>query len=90
MNATEALEKRIDELCAENERLRQASEYEKMEAFVRLLAKIEALKLLCRDMLTCINHACYCEFCPMFVSEDMNERRCIADIMARMHELGIR
>ncbi len=26
------------------------TEYEKMEEYVRLLAKIEALKLLCRDM----------------------------------------
>lgn len=59
---------RIDELEAENARLRE----------------------LVRDMRTCIGHACMCEFCPLFVTEeDMDEPMCIADIKAHMRELGI-
>ena len=55
----------------------------------RLQAENAKLRELVWDMRTCIDHACMCEFCPLFVSEDMNERRCIADMRARMRELGL-
>ena len=54
-----------------------------------LKAENAKLRELVWDMRTCIDHACMCEFCPLFVSEDMNERRCIADMRARMRELGL-
>lgn len=50
----------------------------------------ERLRQLVLDMRTCIDHACMCEFCPLFItSEDMDERRCIADMKAHMRELGV-
>ena len=127
MTGTEALERRIDELCAEVERLRQDNaklrgfwthdgtwhvelprlsegiavttpderDREVRTAMVwRYVREDEAendrLRELVRDMRTCIDHACMCEFCPLFVTEeDMGERRCIADMKAHMRELGV-
>lgn len=96
MDARETQERRIDELCRENEQLRQQvasiigrsfRTADKMDCLDTENAK---LRQLVRDMRTCIAHACMCEFCPLFVTEeDMAERRCIADIKARMRELGV-
>ena len=63
--------------------------YAMYAAGVKMDAENAELRKLVRDMRTCIDHACYCEFCPLFVSEDMNERRCIADVKAHMRELGL-
>lgn len=54
-------------------------------------AEAENTKLqeLMQDMHTCIKHACLCDFCPLFVAEDMDETRCIADMDSRMRELGV-
>jgi hypothetical protein len=77
-----SLRDRAQELQAENAKLRGARDvWQENDAKLRELV---------RDMRTCIVHACMCEFCPLFVTEeDMGERRCIADIKARMRELGI-
>ncbi len=89
----EALCARIDELCAEVERLRQENQSIGMAAYelgrAGLADENERLRGLVRDMRTCIDHACMCEFCPLFASEDIGEPRCIADVKARMRELGI-
>lgn len=45
------------------------------------------LRELIKLMQICIEHACMCDFCPLFVSEDMDEQRCIAEIDSRMREL---
>lgn len=88
MTATEALERRIDELCVENERLRKDNA--KLRGARDVWQENDAkLRELVRDMRTCIVHACMCEFCPLFISEDMDERRCIADMKAHMRELGV-
>ena len=95
MTATEALERRIDELCAENERLREqvasliGRSFRTADKMNCLNIENAKLRELVRDMRTCIDHACMCEFCPLFISEDMDERRCIADVKARMRELGV-
>lgn len=47
------------------------------------------LRELIRLMRICIEHACMCDFCPLFVSEDMDELRCTAKIDSRMRELGV-
>lgn len=51
--------------------------------------KVENAKLreLIKLMQICIEHACMCDFCPLFVSEDMDEQRCIAEIDSRMRAL---
>lgn len=96
MTATEALERRIDELCRENERLRQqvasiiGRSIRTADKMYCLDTENAKLRELVRDMRTCIDHACMCEFCPLFVTEeDMGERRCIADVKTRLRELGI-
>ena len=110
MDAREILERRIDELCLENGRLRgqvarltsrSIRTADKMDCLETENAKLRGardvwqendakLRELVRDMRTCIDHACMCEFCPLFVTEeDMGERRCIADMKAHMRELGI-
>lgn len=59
-------------------------------AVAELESENAKLRELVRDMRICIDHACMCEFCPLFVTEeDMGERRCIADIKAHMRELGV-
>ena len=61
-----------------------------LTAFERLESENARLRELVRDMRICIDHACMCEFCPLFVTEeDMGERRCIADMKAHMRELGV-
>ena len=77
-----SLRDRAQGLQAENARLRGARDvWQENDAKLRELV---------RDMRTCIDHACMCEFCPLFVTEeDMGERRCIADMKAHMRELGI-
>ena len=45
------------------------------------------LRELVRLMQICIEHASMCDFCPLFVSEDMDEPTCIAEIDSRMRAL---
>ena len=51
--------------------------------------KVENAKL--RELITlmqiCIEHASMCDFCPLFVSEDMDEPTCIAEIDSRIRAL---
>lgn len=55
----------------------------------RIRTENAKLRELIRLMQTCIEHACMCDFCPLFVSEDMDEPTCIAEIDSRMRELGV-
>lgn len=59
------------------------------ELLDRYRADNRKLRELVGIMRTCIEHACLCDFCPLFAAEDMDEPRCIADMDSRMCELGI-
>lgn len=83
------------ELLAENATLRDQLDTARHNArrnlreYVRVCRENDKLLELVRDMRTCIDHACMCEFCPLFASEDIGELRCIADVKSHMCELGL-
>lgn len=71
-----------------SELMSQAMKWVHKEKVEPLEAENAKLRELIRLMQICIEHACMCDLCPFFVSEDMDEQRCIAEIDSRMRELG--
>lgn len=87
MTATETLERRIDELCAENERLRQDNQSIGMAAYelgrASLAAENDKLRELVRYAYECAIHSDHatCDDCRR-----MNSSCILAN---RMRELGV-
>ena len=74
-----------DQLLSEIDEVR-----EQHERMFKVFSENAKLRELVRLMQICIEHACMCDFCPLFVSEGMNEQSCcIAEIDSRMRELGV-
>jgi len=94
MTATEALERRIDELCCENEQLRQENQSIGMAAYelgrASLADENAKLRELVRTMAYCMQYERDCDGCRLNGADGavMEPARCDG-MRDRMCELGI-